>query len=154
MAGLWDRAHHFAKGKDGRNGALGACPIIVPCNAPLVGISSQRFRVQAHLAVPENEPLYVAWTRPGEWFNLTVKVLKAGRYGIDFLYSSHQGGEIGLELDGKALASSVSLESTANASNPLAWRLWHHWNMAKDIAEVELPAGVHVLTVRILTEGR
>jgi hypothetical protein len=36
-------------------------------------------------AVPENEQLYVGWRRPGEWFNLTVKVLKAGRYGIDFL---------------------------------------------------------------------
>lgn len=106
-----------------------------------------------NLAVPENEQLYVGWTRPGEWFNLTVKVLKAGRYGVDFLYTSHQGGEIGLELDGKALASSVSLESTANASDPLAWRQWHHWNLAKDIAEVELPAGGRVLTVRILTEG-
>jgi hypothetical protein len=47
----------------------------------------------------------------------------------------------------------VSLESTANASDPLAWRQWHHWNLAKDIAEVELPAGGRVLTVPILTEG-
>jgi carbohydrate binding protein with CBM6 domain len=95
----------------------------------------------------------VGWTRPGEWFNLTVKVAEAGRYSIDFLYTSHQGGQIGLELDGKTLTSPLNIVSTANESDPLAWRQWHHWNLAKNLATAELAAGVHVLTVRILAEG-
>jgi hypothetical protein len=106
-----------------------------------------------NLVVPPTAQLYVGWTEPGEWINLTVNVLEAGRYSIDFLYTSHQGGTIGLELDGKPLAPPLSITSTANPSDPLNWRQWHHWNLAKDLAQVELPAGVHVLKVRILTEG-
>ncbi|MEJ0088960.1 MAG: hypothetical protein WDM80_04295 [Limisphaerales bacterium] len=36
---------------------------------------------------------------------------------------------------------------------PIAWRQWHHWNVATSLAEVKLPKGVSVLTVHIVTEG-
>ncbi|HET7890833.1 MAG TPA: hypothetical protein VFL34_04885, partial [Candidatus Sulfotelmatobacter sp.] len=36
---------------------------------------------------PENQ-LYVGWTEPGEWFNITVQVDRAGVYAADFLYTS------------------------------------------------------------------
>jgi len=49
--------------------------------------------------------------------------------------------------------ASLTIESIENASHPLAWRRWQHWSLIKSLADVELPAGVHVLTVRILTEG-
>jgi hypothetical protein len=107
-----------------------------------------------NLVTPPKEQLYVGWTEPGEWVNLTVNVREAGRYGVDFLYTSHQGGQIGLELDGKPLTPPLTITTTANSSDPLSWRQWHHWNLAKDLAQVDLPASVHVLTVRILTEGQ
>ena len=106
-----------------------------------------------NLAVPPPAQLYVGWTHPGEWFNLTVQVAKAGRYTIDLLHTSQHGGEIGLDLDGKRLASPLNIQSTASSAEPLAWRQWHHWNLAKNLAEAELPAGLHVLTVHIVTEG-
>jgi hypothetical protein len=74
-------------------------------------------------------------------------------YGIDFLYMSQQGGQIGLEVDGKPLATPLNIESPAYASDRQAWRQWRHWNLIKKFADVKLPAGVHVLTVRILTDG-
>ncbi|HEY4934223.1 MAG TPA: hypothetical protein VII23_21875 [Terriglobales bacterium] len=103
--------------------------------------------------VPPPGQLYVGWTHPGEWFNLTVQVAKAGRYTIDLLYTSQHGGDIGLDLDGKTLATPLKIQATASSAEPLAWRQWHHWNTAKKLAEVELPAGLHVLTVHIVTEG-
>ena len=106
-----------------------------------------------NLVQPTANQLYVGWTHPGEWFNITVQVREAGRYATDLLYTSQHGGEIGLDLDGKPLASPLKLQSTANPADPLAWRQWHHWNLARNLAEVELPAGVHVLTVHIVTEG-
>jgi fructan beta-fructosidase len=106
------------------------------------------------LVAPPPEQLYVGWTQPGEWLNYTVNVATAGKYSVDLLYTSHQGGQIGLDLDGKPLDSPLTITSTANSADPLAWRQWHHWNLAKNLVEVELPAGVHVLTVRILTEGQ
>jgi hypothetical protein len=74
---------------------------------------------------PENQ-LYVGWTEPGEWFNITVQVAHAGVYRADLPY---------------------------NASDPIAWRQWHHWNLAPGIVKVRVPAGKSVLTVHILTGG-
>src|SRR5277367_4860840 len=42
---------------------------------------------------PENQ-LYVGWTEPGEWFNLSVVVERAGTYTADLLYTSNRGGSI------------------------------------------------------------
>ncbi len=36
----------------------------------------------------------------------------------------------------------------------VAWRQWHHWNLAPGIAKLQLPAGKAVLTVHVLTEGQ
>jgi hypothetical protein len=107
-----------------------------------------------NLVTPPAEQLYVGWTEPGEWINLTVKVLEAGHYSLDFLYTSHQGGTIALDLDGKPLTPPLTISSTANSGDPLSWRQWHHWNLAKDLTVVDLPAGIHVLKVRIVTEGQ
>jgi len=43
--------------------------------------------------------------------------------------------------------------TTFDAKDPLAWRQWHHWNLLKDAASVELPAGPCVLTLHTLTGG-
>jgi hypothetical protein len=101
---------------------------------------------------PENQ-LYVGWTEPGEWFNMTVDVERAGIYSFDLLYTSNRGGEISLDLNGKALTGPLSIVSTYNAADPVAWRQWHHWNVMKDVAQVKLPQGVNVLTLHILTKG-
>jgi carbohydrate binding protein with CBM6 domain len=106
-----------------------------------------------NLVAPPAEQLYVGWTHPGEWLNYTVKVAAAGRYRVDLLYTSHQGGQIELDIDGDSLAPPPIVTSTFNPDDPLGWRQWHHWNLAKNLAEFELPAGVHIFTVRVLTEG-
>ena len=103
--------------------------------------------------VPTENQLYVGWTKPGEWFKMTVDVARSGVYTIDLLYTSRHGGTISLERNGKALTGPVQIVSTADDAEPIAWRQWHHWNLAKDVAEVKLPKGKSVLTVRILTEG-
>jgi hypothetical protein len=102
---------------------------------------------------PPDKLLYVGWTEPGEWFNLTVDVEAAGVYTFDLLYTSHQSGTISLDLNGMRLSEALKIGSTFNTAEPLAWRQWHHWNLAKNVARVKLPKGVSVLTVHILTEG-
>jgi len=102
---------------------------------------------------PEEAQLYVGWTEPGEWLNLTVDVKSAGEYTLNLMYTSNRGGTIGLDLNGAKLASPLSLVSTANDQDPLPWRQWHHWNQAANLATVKLPKGLSVLTLRVLTEG-
>ena len=102
---------------------------------------------------PPKNQLYVGWTAPGEWFNLTVAVEQAGVYDIDLLYTSNRGGVISLDRNGKPLVPSINIISTKNDKDPVAWRQWHHWNVMTNIAEVELPKGVCFLTLHIVTEG-
>jgi hypothetical protein len=104
------------------------------------------------VAPPENQ-LYVGWTEPGEWFNLTVQVARPGMYTMDLLYTSNRGGTISLDLDGKKLTDALEITSTKKDADPVAWRQWHHWNIMKGLAAVSLPKGKHVLTVHILTNG-
>jgi hypothetical protein len=106
-----------------------------------------------NLVSPPDKLLYVGWTEPGEWFNLTVNVENAGVYTFDLFYTSHQGGKIALELNGRRLGEKLNTTSTFNPNEPLAWRQWHHWNLMKNVADVNLPKGMSVLTVHILTEG-
>jgi len=106
-----------------------------------------------NLVPPPEGQLYVGWTVPGEWFNLTVEVEHAGVYVMDLLYTSNRGGTISLDRNGKPLVSAISIKSTRNDQEPVAWRQWHHWNVMTNVAEVKLLKGKNILTVRIVNEG-
>jgi hypothetical protein len=101
---------------------------------------------------PENQ-LYVGWTEPGEWFNMTVKVERSGPYNIDLLYTSNRGGQIAFDLDGRKLTGPLEIATTYNSADPIAWRQWHHWNEIKRLAKVKLRKGIHVLTLRVVAKG-
>ena len=74
-------------------------------------------------------------------------------YGVDLLYTSNRDGTISLDRNGEPLTPPISTISTKNDQDPLAWRQWHHWNVLRDAAEVDLPKGISVITVHILTQG-
>jgi hypothetical protein len=104
--------------------------------------------------VPPANLLYVGWTVPGEWFNITVQAAEAGDYVADLLYTSNRGGTISLDVNGEPATGPLTIASTFDTADPVAWRQWHHWNMAPALAKVHLPAGKNVLTVHVLTEGQ
>ena len=103
--------------------------------------------------VPPADLLYVGWTVPGEWFNITVDVAKAGTYGADLLYTSNRGGTISIDVNGNDATGSLQIPTTYDSADPVAWRQWHHWNLAPQLFKVALHRGKNVLTVHILTEG-
>ncbi len=105
------------------------------------------------LVLPPENQLYVGWTEPGEWFNMTVSVERAGLYSVDLLYTSNRGGEISFDLNGKELTGPIPVLSTFNAADTIAWRQWHHWNIMKDFAKVRLPKGINVLTLHVVSKG-
>jgi hypothetical protein len=103
---------------------------------------------------PPADLFYVGWTEPGEWFNITVDVASAGWYNADLLYTSNRGGAISLDVNGEPAAGPLTIASTYDAKDPVAWRQWHHWNVAPAIAKLKLAAGKNVLTVHIVAEGQ
>ena len=105
------------------------------------------------LVTPPADQLYVGWTEPGEWFNLTVNVAHAGLYTADLLYTSNRGGTISLDVNGTPTAP-ITIPSTFSKDEPVAWRQWHHWNLLPNATTLKLPAGRSILTVHILTEGQ
>lgn len=102
---------------------------------------------------PEENQLYVGWTEPGEWFRITVDAARAGVYTGDLLYTSNRGGEIALDVNGRDATGPIAIVSTYDAGDPIAWRQWHHWNLARNLVKLRLVAGKNVLTVHILTQG-
>jgi hypothetical protein len=105
------------------------------------------------VAQPPENLLYVGWTEPGEWFRITVDVAQAGVYSADLLYTSNRGGTISMDVNGKDATGPLTIQSTFNAADPIAWRQWHHWNIAHGIVKLRLPKGRSVLTVRISSGG-
>jgi hypothetical protein len=123
-----------------------------------VGISYTKYGIGAdnspyNLVTPPDKLLYVGWTEPGEWFNLTVNVADSGLYTVDILYTSNRGGVISLDVNGKAAGKPIAIASTNNAADPIAWRQWHHWNLARNAAQIELDKGLNLLTVHIVGQG-
>ncbi len=103
--------------------------------------------------VPEENQLYVGWTQPGEWFNITVDAAHEGSYSADLLYTSNRGGTISVDVNGEDATGPIAIASTFAAAEPIAWRQWHHWNVMKDAVKLKLVAGKNVLTIHVLTEG-
>ena len=103
--------------------------------------------------VPSADLLYVGWTEPGEWFNVTVDVTHGGTYTADFLYTSNRGGTISVAVDGKDATGPVQITTTNDPADPVAWRQWHHWNLAPHLFKVHLNKGKNILTIHILTNG-
>ena len=102
---------------------------------------------------PENL-LYVGWTVPGEWFRVTVDVAATGTYAADLLYTSNRGGSITIDVNGAPATGALALNTTFDASDPVAWRQWHHWNLAAGITRLGLSSGRNVLTIHILDQGQ
>jgi hypothetical protein len=103
--------------------------------------------------MPPADLLYVGWTEAGEWFNITVDVAKAGEYTADLLYTSNRGGALLLDLNGEAATGPLAIRSTFDETDPLEWRQYHHWRLARNFVTLRLPKGKSVLTVHILAEG-
>jgi len=106
------------------------------------------------LVQPPPDQLYVGWTEPGEWFNLTVQVARTGLYSPDILYTSNRGGSISIDINGTPSGPPINIPSTFNAAEPVAWRQWHHWNVIPHATKLQLPAGRNVLTIHIVTGGQ
>jgi hypothetical protein len=103
--------------------------------------------------VPPRDLPYVGWTEPGEWFNMTVDVTHAGTYVADFLYTSNHGGTISIDVNGKDATGPLQVPTTYDDADTLAWRQWHHWNLASKFFKTRFSKGKNVLTVHILTGG-
>jgi hypothetical protein len=102
---------------------------------------------------PQMGQLYVGWTEPGEWINYTVEIKKAGTYQVSLMYTANADGRIALSLDGKDISGKLLVRSTYSFKDTIAWRQWHHWNKAENLATIILPKGRHIVTLHTVEHG-
>lgn len=154
-------AFHYSKQKNPGSGGLN------PLNGDYhnefrhdepVGISYTKYGIKAdnspyNKVTPPDKLFYIGWTEPGEWFNLTIDVAQTGTYKVDLLYTSNRGGVISFDVNGHPAGGPIEIESTHDDADPIAWRQWHHWNLASDVAELSLPRGTNLLTVHVVENG-
>jgi hypothetical protein len=106
-----------------------------------------------NLVEPLMDQFYVGWTVPGEWINYSVQVNQTGYYAIGLMYTASGDGGISLLLDGKILTDELLIPSTRNDKETIPWRQWHHWNRIDELAAVRIKKGIHVLTIKTVTNG-
>lgn len=122
-------AYHDADAKNNGSGALNPADGTYLNQFRMdegVDISYTKFHDQIDnspydLVVPPENQLYVGWTEPGEWFNITVQVAHSGAYSADLLYTSNRGGTISIDVNGKDATGPLTIPTTFNAADPIAW---------------------------------
>jgi hypothetical protein len=102
---------------------------------------------------PLMKQLYVGWTEPGEWVKYTIDVTEDGFYEASLMYTSRYDGKIALDVDGKEWIAPVTINSTFNQKDTIAWRQWHHWNKEVLATGLLLTKGKHCLTLRTVEQG-
>jgi hypothetical protein len=80
-------------------------------------------------------------------------VARTGVYAIGLMYTASGDGGISLNLDGKPLTQELRIPSTRNENESIAWRQWHHWNKIDTLAVVKLETGIHLLTLKTVSNG-
>lgn len=107
----------------------------------------------SNMVVPPLKLLYVGWNFAGEWFNITVETSESGNYVADILYTAHNDARISFTVDADPVAVPCNITSTFDAADTIAWRQWHHWNVARDAVTLKLPKGLSVIKITNVEGG-
>ena len=106
-----------------------------------------------NMVEPQMDQLYAGWMVPGEWINYTINITQTGNYSLGLMYTASGDGGIELLLDGKQLTKELLIPSTRHEKENIPWRQWHHWNKIDSLVTVQLKKGIHVLTLKTVTNG-
>jgi hypothetical protein len=65
------------------------------------------------------------------------------------MYASNGEGRFELHVDG-ASRGTITLPTTHDAADTVAWRQWHHWNKAVGALDLDLTPGLHLVRIQLL----
>jgi len=103
---------------------------------------------------PENaDQIYAGWTHTGEWFKYTVHVNESGVYQFGGHFSAaDKGGTISATFTSPTTAAPITtgpVEIPTTAGYQPNVEVYHVWETLDNLAEINLPKGDYVLTVKI-----
>lgn len=98
------------------------------------------------------DQVYAGWTQTGEWFRYTVEVAEAGTYIIGG-HVAAGGNNAKLSLSFGPSLTTGPLPIPTTAGHQPGVEVYHVWERLDHLAELTLPAGQAVLTVKIENAG-
>jgi hypothetical protein len=89
---------------------------------------------------------------------VTLSLVNGYSFGKPLLYISTETSDptasaIEGDVNGEDATGPLQIASTFDAADSVAWRQWHHWNLAPQLFKIRLSKGKNVLSVHILTNG-
>lgn len=95
------------------------------------------------------EQAYVGWTQGGQWLKYTIQVSEAGTYVFGGKFAAgNKGAQISVSFSpGVPVIGPVEIPTTAGFQPEV--EVYHVWETLPSLGEVKLPAGTHVMTVKI-----
>ena len=107
-----------------------------------------------NLVEPEKDQLYVGWTSPGEWTKYTINAEADGNYTLGLMYTSNQNGKVSFSINDIDVSGPITVPSTFDRADSVAWRQWHHWNYIGNIANIHINKGLQTLTIHTVETGQ
>lgn len=99
-----------------------------------------------------SEQYYVGWTSVGHWWKYTVRVKEAGTYVIGtHIAAGRPGAKLSVSFSPQITTGPVEIPTTAGFVPGV--EVYHVWEKLDKIAELTLPSGVYVMTVKIEAVG-
>jgi hypothetical protein len=94
------------------------------------------------------EQVYVGWTQPGEWLKYTVQIAQPGTYIFGGkLAAGNKGAKISATFTPVITTGAIEIPTTAGFRPGV--EVYHVWETLDRLAEVRLPSGTYVMTIRI-----
>lgn len=111
---------------------------------------------QGHVTIdgkPEAaDQVYAGWTQGGEWFRYTIEVAEAGTYLIGGHVAAGGGnGKLSISFGPSLTTGPLPIPTTAGHQPGV--EVYHVWERLDHLAELTLPAGQAVMTVKIENAG-
>jgi hypothetical protein len=119
------------------------------------GIALARFGA-GHVSVkgePENpDQVYVGWTETGQWMKYSVHVEETGTYRLGGHFAAAEtNATLSVTFTPEIKTGPITLPTTAGYQPGV--EVYHVWETLDHLADIHLPAGDYVMTVKIENAG-
>ncbi len=98
------------------------------------------------------DQVYVGWTETGEWLAYTVRVNQSGTYIFGGKFAAGgKGSLLSVTFTPELTTGPVEIPTTAGYQPGV--EVYHVWEKLDQLKEINLPAGVYVMKVKIDTDA-
>ena len=98
------------------------------------------------------DQVYVGWTETGQWMRYSVHVKETGTYRLGGHFAaSDKDAMLSVTFTPEIKTGPIAIPTTAGYQPGV--EVYHVWETLNNLADIDLPAGDYVMTVKIENAG-